>query len=98
MGGLTSNGGGGSALPSEFRPVSPAKSNPWHKGAHYQLLLRMQDEEGCTVLPGDFCPLSRTTIWPTNLTAGSFQPSGFVPLSVKQSFHTDVYKDDGRAV
>jgi EAL domain-containing protein (putative c-di-GMP-specific phosphodiesterase class I) len=26
------------------------------KGAHYELLLRMRDEEGHTVLPGAFLP------------------------------------------
>ena len=38
-----------------FQPISPVKSSR-EEGAHYELLLRMHDEEGHTVLPGAFLP------------------------------------------
>ena len=38
-----------------FQPISPVNSSR-QEGTHYELLLRMQDEEGHTVLPGAFLP------------------------------------------
>lgn len=51
-----------------FQPIVPTLGRS--DGHHYELLLRMEDEIGQLVLPGNFLPARSIIIWPSSWIAG----------------------------